>query len=82
MPRFQKRSEILDLQDPGSESWRILDLMFLFSPGILEIMDPVTALLPRDPMDLGSRAEKILLDPGDPESSLSRLSWGLADLGF
>ena len=71
MPRSQK--------DP--RSWRILDLIFSFSPRILQILDPVTAILPRDPRDLRSRTEKILLDPGDPGSSLSRLSWDLADLG-
>ena len=46
----------------------MLDLTFSFSHGILEILDPVTATLPWDPKDLGSRAEKILLDPGDPGS--------------
>ena len=66
-------------QDPGS--CRILDLIFSFSQGILEILDPVTTTLPWDPKDLGSRIEKILLDPGDPGSSLSKFSWDLADLG-
>ena len=62
-------------------SWRILDLIFSFSHGILEILDPVTATLPWDPRDLGSRTEKILLDPGYPESSSGELSWDHADLG-
>ena len=58
-----------------------MDLIFSFSLGILEILDPVTATLPWDPRDLGSRTEKILPDPGDPGSSLGKLSWDLADLG-
>ena len=81
MPRSQKdpRSWIPRIQDPGS--CRILDSIFLFSHGILKILDPVTAILPWDPRDLGSRTENILLDPVDPGSSLSRVSWDLADLG-
>ena len=31
------------IQDPGS--WRILDLIFTFSRGFLEILDPITATL-------------------------------------
>ena len=77
--KIPKRSEILDLQDPGP--WRILDLLFSFSHGILEILDPVTATLKGDPRDLGSQTRKILLDTGDPGSSLSRFSWDLADIG-
>ena len=61
----------LDPQDPGS--FRILDPI-LFSCGILEILDPVTATLPWDPRDLGSQTDEILPDPGDPGSSLSKLS--------
>ena len=37
--------------------------------------------IPWDPRNLGSRTENSLLDPGDPESTLSRLSLDLADLG-
>ena len=55
-----------------------MDLIFSFSHGVLEILGPVTATLPRD---LGSRTEKILLDTGDPGSSLGMLSWDPADLG-
>ena len=69
---------ILSIQD--RRSWRILDLMFLFYLGILEILDPVTAALPWDPRNLGSRAEK-MLNPGDPGLSPGELSWDLADLG-
>ena len=81
VPRSQKdpRSWIPRIQDPGSCG--ILDLAFSLSHGILKILDPVTAILPWDPRDLGSRTENILLDPGDPGSSLSKLSWDLADLG-
>ena len=81
MPRSQKDpiSWIPRIQDPGSCG--ILDPIFSFSHGILKILDPVTAILPWDPRDLGSRTENILLDPGDPGSSLSKLSWDLADLG-
>ena len=80
MPRSQKDpgSWISKIQDPGSR--RILDLIFSFPHGILEILDPVTTTLPRDPMDHGSRTENILLDPGDPGSTLNKLSWDLADL--
>ena len=39
---------------------------------MLEILDSVTAILPWDPRDLGSRTEKILLDPEDPRSNLIR----------
>ena len=59
------------IQDPGS--WRILDPIFSFSHGILEILNLFTATLRWDPKDLGSRTERILLDPVDPVSSLSRL---------
>ena len=81
VPRSQKdpRSWIPSIQDLGS--CRILDLIFLFSHGMLEILDPVKTTLPWDTRDLGSRREKILLDPGDPGSSWSKLSWDLADLG-
>ena len=72
----QYPKKIRNLQDP--RSFGILDLAFSFSLGILEILDPV---LPWDPRDLRSRPEKILLDPGDPGSSLCELSWDLADLG-
>ena len=58
----------------------MLDHIFSFSHGILEILDAVTATLPRDTRDLRSRTEKILLYPGDPGSRLSRLSWDPADL--
>ena len=70
VPGSQKEpgSWILRIQHPGS--WTILDLIFTFSHGILEILDPVTATLPRDPRDLGSRTEKILPDPGYPGSCL------------
>ena len=55
VPRSQKdpRSWITRIQDPGSCG--ILDPIFSFSDGILKILDPVTALLPWDPRDLGSR---------------------------
>ena len=67
------------IQDPGSCG--ILDPIFSFSHGILKILEPVTAILQWDPRDLGSRKENILLDPGDPGSSLSWLSGDLEDLG-
>ena len=81
MPGSQKDpgSWIPRIQDP--RSWRILDLIFSFSLGILEILDIATAALPWDPTDRGSRTEKIFLDPGDPGSSLGKLWWDLADLG-
>ena len=44
------------------------------------MLDHVTATLPWDPRDLGSRTENILLDPMDPGSGLSKLSWDPADL--
>ena len=75
------------VRDPGSpgsrvrDLGRILDLIFSFAYGILEILNPGAASLPWDTRDLGSRTEEILLDPGDPGSRLSRLSWDLADLG-
>ena len=74
MPRFQKdlRSWIPRIQDPGS--CKILDLVFSFFRGILEILDLVTATLPWDPRELGSKIDKILPDLGDPGSSLSKLS--------
>ena len=78
IPKNQ-RSWISRIKDP--RSWRILGLIFSFSHGVLDILNPATAILPRDPRDLGSRTEKILLDPRDPGSSLNRLSWDLADLG-
>ena len=74
------------IRDPGSPGSRIPDLagswiLFSFSHGILEILDPFTATFPWDPRDLGSQlTDKILPDPGDPGSSLSKL-WDLADLG-
>ena len=63
-------------QDPGSEILEDLGSYILFSLGILEILDfvTVTAILPWDARDLGSRTEKILLDPEDPLSSLGKLS--------
>ena len=64
--------------DPGF--WRILDIVFLFHNGILEILVPVTAALPWDPMYIESRTKGIMLGPGDPGSSLSKLLWDLADL--
>ena len=82
VPRSQKRSQgILDLQDPGSEILEYIGSSFLFSLGILGILNPVTATLPWDPRDFGSQTEKTLLDSGDPGSSLCELSWDLADLG-
>ena len=52
------------IRDPGSPgSWRILDLTFSAFHEILEMFDPVTATLPWDPKDLGSRTENIRLDP-------------------
>ena len=82
VPRSQKdpRSWISRIQDPGSCG--ILDLIFSFSHGILNMLDPVAAILPWDPKDPGSQTKNILLDPVDPVSSLSRLSWDLADVGF
>ena len=79
--KIPKTSEILDprIQDPGYCS--ILDLTFSFSHGILEILDPVITTLPWDSGDIRSQTEEILLDPGDPGSSLSKLTWDLADLG-
>ena len=73
-----RRSGISSIQDPGF--YRILDRIFSFSHGILEILVPVTKF-PWDPRDLGSRTDMILLDPEDPGSSLSSLPWDLADLG-
>ena len=68
VPRSQKdpRSWISRIQDLGS--WKLLDLIFSFSDGILEILDPVTATLPWDHRDLGSRTEELhrilgILDP-------------------
>ena len=58
-----------------------MDLVFSFSLGILDILDPVAAKLLWDPRDLGSLIEKILLDPGDPGSSLCELPWDLTDIG-
>ena len=52
----------------------MLDLIFSFSHGILEILDPATATLPWDPRDLGSQTDNILSDPGDPGFSLNKLS--------
>ena len=78
--------DLKKIRDPGSPGSRIRDiagswiLYFDFFHGILEILDPVTTF-PWDLRDLGSQTEKILLDPGDPGSSLSDLSWVLADLG-
>ena len=60
----------------------MLDIVLSFSHGILKILDPVTAILSWDPRDLGSWTEEILLDLGDPGSSLNELSWDLADLGL
>ena len=71
--KIQKRSGILDPQDPRS---RILDLIFSFSIGILEILDPATTALPCDPRNLGSRTETIWLDPWDPGPSLGRTQAG------
>ena len=80
MPKSKKRSGILDPQDLGSG---IVDPIFSFSHGILKILDPVTAVLPWDPKDPGSwiSDKNILLVPGGPGSSLSKLSCDLADLG-
>ena len=55
--------------------------MFTFSCGILEILDPVTATLSWDPRDLESQTERMLLDPGNHESCLGKLSWDFVDLG-
>ena len=76
--RFQKdpKSWIPRIQDLRSRN--ILDLIFLLSLGILEILDPVTATMPWDPRDLEFRAEKTLF--WDPGSSLYMFSWDLADL--
>ena len=63
-----KRSKILDPQDPGSCG--ILDSIFSFCHGILKIL----AILLWDHRDLGSWTENICLDPGNPGSSLSKLS--------
>ena len=74
-----KRSDILEPQDPGS--YGILDLMFSFSHGILEILDPVTAALPGilEILDIGDKI--FLLDSVDPGSSLSKSSCDLAGIG-
>ena len=79
MPRSQKDpvSWISRIQDP--RPWRIWGPIFSFSLEILDILDPVTATLPRDPGDPGSRKEDILLDLGDPGSRLGKLLWDLAD---
>ena len=81
VPRSQSDpgSWISRIQDP--RSWGILDLIFSFSLGILEILDPVLDRIldhvkdpVTDPRDLGSRTERITLDPGDSGSSLGKLS--------
>ena len=59
------------IQNPGS--CRVLNVIFSFSRQILEILDPVTATLPWDTGDPGSRTAIILLDSGDSGSSLIRL---------
>ena len=76
-----KRSGTLDLQDPGSGILEHLGSYIFISHGILEILDSAKATLSWDPMDTASRTEKILLDPGDPGSSLDNLPRDLADLG-
>ena len=55
VPRSQKDpgSWIPRIQDLGS--WSILDPIFLFSRGILEILDPAKAILPWGARDLVSR---------------------------
>ena len=73
VPRSQKdpRSWITRIQHPGS--CRILELIFSFSHEILEILDPATATLPWDLRDLGSQTDNLPV-PGDPGSSLSKIS--------
>ena len=78
MPKSPKRSDILDSQDPGY--WKILDLIFSFSRGILEILD-FRATLSWYPKDIGSQTEKLLPDHEDPRSWLGKLSCGVTDLG-
>ena len=81
VPRSQKDPGYWIPKIQDTRSWRILDLTFSFPLGILEILDSVTGTLPWDPRDLESWTEDILLDPGDPGSSLGKLSWDLVDHG-
>ena len=77
-----KRSEILDSQD--IESVLLQDLgsyIFIFSRDLKDLGSCHDNISVQDPigiLDLGQK--KNLLDPGDPGSSLSNLSWDLVDL--
>ena len=57
VPRSQQDPEswVPELQDSGP--WTILDLLFPFARGILEILDPVATTLMWDPIDLGYQTE-------------------------
>ena len=63
-----------NIRDPGSpgcrirRNWRTLDPIFLFSRGILGILDHIAETLSWDLRDLGSQTERMSLDPGDPGS--------------
>ena len=48
MPGSPKRSGIVDLQDPGSEIFEYLGCCIFNSSWILEILDPVKAILQRE----------------------------------
>ena len=70
--KIPNRSEILDPQDPGSRILQDLgSYIFIFS---WDPKDLGSCHGNMDPRDLGSQTDKILPDPGDPGSSLSRLS--------
>ena len=57
VPRSQQDPEswVPELQDSGP--WTILDPLFSFARGILEILDPVATTLMWDPIDLGYQTE-------------------------
>ena len=82
MPRSQKHPESWTprIRDLGA-SWILY--LFSFSHEILGVLDPVMAILSRDPRYLGSQSqtEKMSLDPVDPGSCLGKLSWDLTGLG-
>ena len=83
---FENRTDLRRYQFERIEDWgkppqtELWDAVKIWK-NIPWILDPAKGTLSWDPRDLGSRTGKILLDPGDPGSSLSRLSWDLADLG-
>ena len=82
VPRSQKdpRFWIPRTQDPGS-CW-ILDLIFSFSHGILEILDLVTTTFSWDPRDPGSRTKIFcwILEILDPAWAICRGILQILDL--